>query len=77
MRKVDYRAQIGNFAYWRNVANEGRGSQMTKCLHEACDYAVKLETDRAALVEALMNVCNNPAGESLADAQALIARLGE
>lgn len=53
MIKVDYRKQIGNFAYWRNVANEGRGSQMTQCLHEACDYAVKLETDRAELVEAL------------------------
>ena len=39
-------------------------------------HAAALE-ERQALVEALMNVCNNPAGESLADAQALLARMGE
>ncbi|MCK9361950.1 hypothetical protein M0Q28_07075 [Patescibacteria group bacterium] len=44
---------MSKITYWRNVANEGRGSQMTMCLHEACDEVAKLEAEHAELIEAL------------------------
>lgn len=57
MSKVDYRPQQNNTAYWRNVANEGRGSQMTQCLHEACDYVARLESESAEMAELLDDAC--------------------
>ena len=42
---------MSDTVYWRNVANEGRGSTMTACLHEACDEIDRLERELAAVTE--------------------------
>lgn len=39
--------------YWREVANSGRGSTMTACLHAACDEIERLQRDLAAAREAI------------------------
>lgn len=44
--------------YWRNVANHGRGAEMTKALHDACDEISKLETQVQELREALVQISN-------------------
>lgn len=31
---------------WRNIANHGRGSQMTEALHQACDSVDRLTAER-------------------------------
>ncbi|RJR29692.1 hypothetical protein C4564_01880 [Candidatus Microgenomates bacterium] len=33
---------------WRNIANHGRGSEMTKVLHEACDELARAKQDLIA-----------------------------
>lgn len=47
------KAEVSDTTYWRNVANQGRGSAMTQCLHEACDRLDQLEREIAELREAL------------------------
>lgn len=49
--------------YWRNVANDGRGSLMTDCLHKACDAIDALQ----AALKRVQDSCDRLTGMKFSD----------
>lgn len=61
-----------NLTYYRNVANDGRGSEMTKVIHELCAAVEEIE----GIAQELRKLHEKPAC-GIGEVGAVIARLDE